>query len=267
MLTNEDLQKINKNLEAHLGLFTDAEMERDQNTYCTFRPSELYNTKEAIDELLAFRSIRDAEDEEVEKLRRLACNLAHFQMTLQETQECYEHMEKLRDIAISRGQQFQSAQAEIERLKEEMETLVGEAEERANERGRQIAILTAKRDEFIDALSADFTEEVQRLTDCLKKANSQTEEMERNWYLEQNKTESLTEELAAIRSAPEMEEVNLLLSRNEELRDLLTSARAIAERKGADTAWERFSQRLADAGIGSVTAKVFKVLPSDKEVP
>lgn len=50
-----------------------------------------------------------------------------------------------------------------------------------------------------------------------------------------------------------------------ELEDLLTSARAIAERRGADTAWERFSERLATAGIGSVTAKVFKVLPSDLE--
>lgn len=53
--------------------------------------------------------------------------------------------------------------------------------------------------------------------------------------------------------------------REMELEDLLTSARAIAERRGQDTAWERFSERLAVAGIGSVTAKVFKVLPSDSE--
>lgn len=50
-----------------------------------------------------------------------------------------------------------------------------------------------------------------------------------------------------------------------ELEDLLTSARAIAQRQGADTAWERFDARLQQAGIGSVTAKVFKVLPSDRE--
>lgn len=49
----------------------------------------------------------------------------------------------------------------------------------------------------------------------------------------------------------------------DELIDLLISARTIAERKGTDTAWERFSARLAEAGIGYVTAKTFKVLPSD----
>lgn len=54
-------------------------------------------------------------------------------------------------------------------------------------------------------------------------------------------------------------------ARELELEDLLTSARAIAERKGDDTAWERFSERLGEAGIGSVTAKVFKVLPSDNQ--
>lgn len=53
--------------------------------------------------------------------------------------------------------------------------------------------------------------------------------------------------------------------REMELEDLLVSARAIAERRGEDTAWERFSERVAQAGIGSVTARVFKVLPSDLE--
>lgn len=51
----------------------------------------------------------------------------------------------------------------------------------------------------------------------------------------------------------------------DELIDLLTSARAIAERKGENTAWERFSQRLARAGIGHITPRVFKVLQSDLE--
>jgi hypothetical protein len=49
----------------------------------------------------------------------------------------------------------------------------------------------------------------------------------------------------------------------EELTDLLVSAHCIAQRKGADTAWDRFDARLTQAGIGSITAKVFKVLPSD----
>jgi hypothetical protein len=54
-------------------------------------------------------------------------------------------------------------------------------------------------------------------------------------------------------------------ARELELEDLLISARAIAERGGRDTAWVRFSQRLAAAGIGCITAKTFKVLPGDAE--
>jgi len=52
-------------------------------------------------------------------------------------------------------------------------------------------------------------------------------------------------------------------ARELELEDLLISARAIAERKGEYVAWERFSERLQNAGIGFVTAKTFRVLPSD----
>lgn len=48
-----------------------------------------------------------------------------------------------------------------------------------------------------------------------------------------------------------------------ELTDLLTSARAIAERKGESTAWERFSTRLQSAGIGCITAKTFRILPEE----
>jgi hypothetical protein len=48
-----------------------------------------------------------------------------------------------------------------------------------------------------------------------------------------------------------------------ELEDLLASARCIAQRKGIDTAWERFDSRLAAMGISSVSAKPFKILPSD----
>jgi len=55
------------------------------------------------------------------------------------------------------------------------------------------------------------------------------------------------------------------LDRIEELTDVLTSAHCIAKRNGVDTAWERFSERIGRLGIGSVTAKVFKVLPSDLE--
>lgn len=54
--------------------------------------------------------------------------------------------------------------------------------------------------------------------------------------------------------------------RERELEDVLTSVRAVCQRRGADTAWERLDMRIANlGGIGSVTAKVFKVLPSDRE--
>ena len=52
-------------------------------------------------------------------------------------------------------------------------------------------------------------------------------------------------------------------ARELQLEDLLTSARAIAQRSGTETAWDRFDAAVANAGMGSVTAKVFKVLPSD----
>ena len=52
-------------------------------------------------------------------------------------------------------------------------------------------------------------------------------------------------------------------ARELELEDLLRSAHAIAERKGADTEWERFAASCKEQGIGSVTARVYKVAPSD----
>jgi len=59
------------------------------------------------------------------------------------------------------------------------------------------------------------------------------------------------------------DEIERLRKRVDELSDLLTSARAIAERFGNNTHWERFSARLGAAGIGSITPRTFRVLPSD----
>lgn len=50
-----------------------------------------------------------------------------------------------------------------------------------------------------------------------------------------------------------------------QLQDLLNSAMAIANRKGEDTAWIRFQDRLVDVGISGITARTFKRLPSDDE--
>lgn len=48
------------------------------------------------------------------------------------------------------------------------------------------------------------------------------------------------------------------------LEDLLTSVRNIARREGVDTAWWRLDAAVARHGIGDITAKTFKTLPSDK---
>lgn len=125
----------------------------------------------------------------------------------------------------------------------------------------RIATLTSERDE----LESMRKEDIKAIL-CLQS------EIERLLTKVEHKKQQL--EIDAVNQAAEWakesERLNAenkhLLTLNEELRDLLTSARAIAERKGVDTAWKRFSQRLAYEGIGSVTAKVFKVLPSDLEV-
>ena len=61
------------------------------------------------------------------------------------------------------------------------------------------------------------------------------------------------------------DEIERLRGEVSEFRDLLSSAHAIAERGGVDTHWQRFSMRLATAGISAITARTFRILPSDKE--
>ena len=56
-----------------------------------------------------------------------------------------------------------------------------------------------------------------------------------------------------------------LANRVRELEALLESAHLIARRKGADTHWDRFAQSIADARVGYVTARTYKILPSDLE--
>jgi hypothetical protein len=55
------------------------------------------------------------------------------------------------------------------------------------------------------------------------------------------------------------------LNQIKEMEELLRSARCIAERKGEGTHWERFSESIAKLGIGSVTARTYRVLPMDTE--
>ena len=124
MLTNERLNNINKNLEEHLGLFSDAEMERDQKTYCTFRPSELHYMKEAIEELLQLRALRDSGDEEVERIT----NEILYQLQSSD-------IIRLRDIAIARGQTRTDAVYKAAEWAKECEVLRAEIERLKNEIG------------------------------------------------------------------------------------------------------------------------------------
>jgi len=63
------------------------------------------------------------------------------------------------------------------------------------------------------------------------------------------------------------EMLDALKERIEELEALLTSARAIAQRRGVDVAWERFDKSIEAAGVGAITARTYRVLPSDLPPP
>lgn len=54
-------------------------------------------------------------------------------------------------------------------------------------------------------------------------------------------------------------------AREKRMEELLTSAAAIAGRRGAGTAWERFGASIRAEGIGQITARTYRVLPSDDE--
>jgi hypothetical protein len=51
--------------------------------------------------------------------------------------------------------------------------------------------------------------------------------------------------------------------REREMEELLRSALAIAERGGRDTHWGRFAASIAALGLNSVTARTYRILPSD----
>ncbi len=53
--------------------------------------------------------------------------------------------------------------------------------------------------------------------------------------------------------------------RERQLEELLRSACAIAERRGEGTAWERFAASVHAAGLNGITARTYRVLPSDLE--
>jgi hypothetical protein len=48
-----------------------------------------------------------------------------------------------------------------------------------------------------------------------------------------------------------------------EMEALLQSARCIAQRKGEGTNWERFDASIAKLGISGITARNYRLLPTD----
>lgn len=54
-------------------------------------------------------------------------------------------------------------------------------------------------------------------------------------------------------------------AREREMADLLRSACAIAEREGAGTHWGRFIASIHKLGLSGITARTYRVLPSDVE--
>ncbi len=54
-------------------------------------------------------------------------------------------------------------------------------------------------------------------------------------------------------------------ARESAMEELLRSAAAIAQRHGAGTAWDRFGASIKALGIGAITARTYRLLPSDTE--
>lgn len=53
--------------------------------------------------------------------------------------------------------------------------------------------------------------------------------------------------------------------RERELEELVRSACAIADRKGEATAWDRFTASARALGLNGVTARTYRILPSEAE--
>lgn len=193
------------------------------------------------EDLLRLRAIRDAGDSEVSAL---AAELVNFISEQQDRIKVLIHADelarKLRDIAIARGQQLREAQVEIERLRMAVgcaTTIKGDMVMRGDdplgmmqEVCSYVDTLTAERDEFEDLLDSipapELNEEWIKLTgemECLRNDLREARE-EKKADMEAidclaGDVERLTaerdearKELAALRSAPGMEEVDAILN-------------------------------------------------------
>ena len=86
--------------------------------------------------------------------------------------------------------------------------------------------------------------------------------LDRLMYFYENKFYLELSQLATAKTAREI----ALEERIAELEALLTSARAIAQRKGEGTAWNRFDKSIQKLGnIGSITARTYRLLEGETE--
>jgi hypothetical protein len=100
--------------------------------------------------------------------------------------------------------------------------------------------------------------------------NAILEEISMNWEnmaaMEENAKPGRSETLRECADLLRMATDNPLFSERETgLEELVRSACAIADRKGAGTAWGRFVASACSFGLNGVTARTYRILPSDIE--
>lgn len=185
MLTNEELEKIVKRDPCFNGIEI-GKMAR---------------------ELLAIRSLRDAGDEEVERLT----NEILYQLRTSD-------IAKLRDIAIARGQQLREAREKCEHKSQQVDSQVSIVSEMQS----QVTTLTEENkrlhdeSEVSDSLVLTLQEEVKMLAkerDEARRINNDTLESSVREVVKlrdgvEKDIERLSLELAELRSAPGIEEVD-----------------------------------------------------------
>lgn len=174
------------------------------------------------------QQLREAQAENTrleQYIARLKVEYDNLENRFDATNKACDIFEKNSKAAADLCDENWKLKAEIERLKEEndsLEVILDDEESNAQDDLLHKQHLQSR----VDTITAErdaARKESERLTGCLKKANSGFEEHERLWYLEQNKTESLTAELAALKSAPGMADVDAILQDTEKSSEQIES--------------------------------------------
>lgn len=76
---------------------------------------------------------------------------------------------------------------------------------------------------------------------------------------------SFADSVSATRDAQWIEYLKIEREKTKQLSELLSSAYAIALRKGNGTAWNRFAKSIENLGISPITARTYRILKSDIE--